>query len=439
MGHDTHFLSRLQRLGDHRQVDLALGLYRDPRAVRLILARVGLPEDTERVAIALDHSPQPPHLIVAGNGAFVTCLGPGMRAHAPHVVTRAEVDAALEMSVTLGRADDRIAWRGGLDALIARVVNAGQRLAREDFEAAYVMAPLMQGLIDDLMNEAASTIERIQLSVTAHRLRRPNRATSDAVRQYGLLSALIDHGVLLSIPFSEVLVAVGEAHAVRGVSSALIATADLSTATRVACYAGHLGPAVIEPYVESWRSSTMIHEALHPLAALIGIAARHPEARGPALAALDETPRLSHRAETAGAVLGHLVETTRRSLDDVEAAEAHVRSQMRTMLEADDTPDAIVDALLAASTGPLLGKVMTILPAMATWAGRREPTDFYLPAAQVDLLTGRIAADAARARLLAFVQFYGRDRPVKRGPKIGRNDPCPCGSGAKYKQCCRPR
>ena len=21
-------------------------------------------------------------------------------------------------------------------------------------------------------------------------------------------------------------------------------------------------------------------------------------------------------------------------------------------------------------------------------------------------------------------------------PKVGRNDPCPCGSGKKYKQCC---
>jgi preprotein translocase subunit SecA len=25
--------------------------------------------------------------------------------------------------------------------------------------------------------------------------------------------------------------------------------------------------------------------------------------------------------------------------------------------------------------------------------------------------------------------------PVKVGPKIGRNDPCPCGSGKKYKNC----
>jgi SEC-C motif-containing protein len=26
--------------------------------------------------------------------------------------------------------------------------------------------------------------------------------------------------------------------------------------------------------------------------------------------------------------------------------------------------------------------------------------------------------------------------PVVRGDKIGRNDPCPCGSGRKYKKCC---
>jgi SEC-C motif-containing protein len=26
--------------------------------------------------------------------------------------------------------------------------------------------------------------------------------------------------------------------------------------------------------------------------------------------------------------------------------------------------------------------------------------------------------------------------PVRSGPKVGRNDPCPCGSGKKYKHCC---
>jgi preprotein translocase subunit SecA len=30
----------------------------------------------------------------------------------------------------------------------------------------------------------------------------------------------------------------------------------------------------------------------------------------------------------------------------------------------------------------------------------------------------------------------GVKKPVVREDKIGRNDPCPCGSGKKYKKCC---
>jgi SEC-C motif-containing protein len=27
-------------------------------------------------------------------------------------------------------------------------------------------------------------------------------------------------------------------------------------------------------------------------------------------------------------------------------------------------------------------------------------------------------------------------KPIKKDKKIGRNEPCPCGSGKKYKKCC---
>jgi len=42
---------------------------------------------------------------------------------------------------------------------------------------------------------------------------------------------------------------------------------------------------------------------------------------------------------------------------------------------------------------------------------------------------------------LAAVQFTGGEaskpqQPVLAGPRVGRNDPCPCGSGKKYKKCC---
>ncbi|PMR72245.1 preprotein translocase subunit SecA [Billgrantia endophytica] len=46
--------------------------------------------------------------------------------------------------------------------------------------------------------------------------------------------------------------------------------------------------------------------------------------------------------------------------------------------------------------------------------------------------------EAAEGKQSAQAPLPGTDgRPMRReGPKVGRNDPCPCGSGKKYKQCC---
>ena len=41
-----------------------------------------------------------------------------------------------------------------------------------------------------------------------------------------------------------------------------------------------------------------------------------------------------------------------------------------------------------------------------------------------------LAAHAAESAASAAPQPF-----VRAGEKIGRNDPCPCGSGKKYKQC----
>jgi preprotein translocase subunit SecA len=46
------------------------------------------------------------------------------------------------------------------------------------------------------------------------------------------------------------------------------------------------------------------------------------------------------------------------------------------------------------------------------------------------------AAAAAAARASTRPQPRVQVQPVRReGPKIGRNDPCPCGSGQKFKKC----
>ncbi len=62
----------------------------------------------------------------------------------------------------------------------------------------------------------------------------------------------------------------------------------------------------------------------------------------------------------------------------------------------------------------------------------------------ITLLTFRLKSeeDIKREQAAKITATSGADdgsdkkRPVKKGEKVGRNDPCPCGSGKKYKKCC---
>jgi preprotein translocase subunit SecA len=61
-------------------------------------------------------------------------------------------------------------------------------------------------------------------------------------------------------------------------------------------------------------------------------------------------------------------------------------------------------------------------------------------AQQVEDFTRKI--ERKKDQEMAQLQFVGGEassaaaQPVLKGAKVGRNDPCPCGSGKKYKKCC---
>ncbi len=83
----------------------------------------------------------------------------------------------------------------------------------------------------------------------------------------------------------------------------------------------------------------------------------------------------------------------------------------------------------------------------------REPQRAAPEPPPLSSLTPRVAATAAaRESHASFSAFGGGGgeggppqtatsapsapaEPVRVGPKVGRNDPCPCGSGKKYKKC----
>ena len=56
------------------------------------------------------------------------------------------------------------------------------------------------------------------------------------------------------------------------------------------------------------------------------------------------------------------------------------------------------------------------------------------------LLDSFIELSVPRVRVVAVSEaaqaVAEKAKPVRTGPKVGRNDPCPCGSGKKFKHCC---
>jgi len=57
---------------------------------------------------------------------------------------------------------------------------------------------------------------------------------------------------------------------------------------------------------------------------------------------------------------------------------------------------------------------------------------------KVQVSGGEVRQAAPRKRALTYgaPAQEAKPAPVRTAAAIGRNDPCPCGSGKKYKKCC---
>ncbi len=67
-----------------------------------------------------------------------------------------------------------------------------------------------------------------------------------------------------------------------------------------------------------------------------------------------------------------------------------------------------------------------------------EKLYFNMQAAEADYLYGLPQWETllSEEKRQEITKAYKKSKTVVKGKKIGRNDPCPCGSGKKYKKCC---
>jgi hypothetical protein len=463
MGHAVHFLQRVERLSP-AQADLALTLYREPELVTHVLGRVRLPEGAERVALALEDAPESPHVIVTRDGRFVTCLGAGMSVSDCPVVSRPQIDHASEkieaMRATLagGHSETR--------RLCQRLLQRGSGLSREDFMALAALMPIIGKTLIGIALDICEYLKRFHDEYHRHRYRKVTPAVRDELQHHWASSWALGHLAAICGERADDVQALpvnGERLFQISVQVMLAGTALSNTAPIVMrgvwtmARAGR--PLLAETRERLQRSRTVV-ESLVAGMALTAIGMRHRRAQAEVSKALARYRRGMETAESPGPA--H--ETTREIMLLLEQQLAdptqheRLRQDHRAMgaralvsytahlpegtplrcTQPEDVPEDLALAALMHLHGDLTdgGHAMALALIMLPWLATATGPALYLPAQLLDQCKSLFDAEDLAQRLEKYHYARAGAPPARAPSRPGRNEPCPCGSGRKYKRCC---
>lgn len=476
-GHSEHFLSRLDRV-DREKVDFALGLYRDPELVRLLLARVALPEGHRRAAISLDDAREGPFLVVTRDGHFVTCLGKGMSPGELPVVTREKLEGALTVASDRRAREralhERVAVVGGMDRLLLGILDRADYLSREEFVAVSAMQPLLAPEFFFLYLKTAA-----QLGATHSKLEYVLRGRYSERRLVPWLRSYWKH--LWSLGHLLTLATMGDRHwlvdriaAVRdkfgapevSLSWPLVRHGLAPLALRGAWAMARVGKPLVGYYKAAFAAPDTSHSLFDAALALGAIGLRHSRARAEIQKVMAATaarvdlgagPRVCSTLKEYFTAVGGGYAHVINSLFDAapEQLDAYAVELGREALRARfargaagggrarlEPPSGVSDEL--ARTAALTADADYINdPAQAIFClvrlgavARARAEDFYYPAEVIPFVRPRWRPELT---LMVFERMrgpYGPLPPRRVEKKPGRNEPCVCESGKKYKRCC---
>jgi len=459
MPHAHHFLGRLDRV-TREQTEFALGLYRDHEAVRYVLDQVNLPASAERVALAIDDPREGPFVIVTRGGRFITCLGTGMH-HDHPVVPRPQLDALLA-KVADKRARRELAQRElrpdeDEDDIFQRVVKRGSRLAREDFVAVSAFEPMLGVQSWELMAEMAIEVGKLRVAMVPAVARMIVVKPDDARALHGLgrLEWAVAHMMLLScVGERRNLDAVLEASSNRPATPSGYCTLQggLTFYLRGAWAAARLGRGAIPRYRQVLSEATNWVEIPDAAMGLGAIALRHSGSMGeirrilssfdaPVAGAADADAMRHWAASGVLAAIDRVAEYERAALDMgrrlcAASGEHLAEGHPLRFASPGDVPEALArTAVLAVDMDTWDAKLRSWIFVALTVAARAEAEDFYLPREVVRAWLGEWEPAEALERVTRLSRDAVKKEPVRVAATPGRNDPCTCGSGKKWKRC----
>jgi len=454
MGHDVHFLERLSRV-EAEDESLALSLYQDPELVRTILSLAQLPDGAERVALALQEDPEGPHVVVARDGGFVTCLGSGMSTGPVPILTRHQLEGmrvrAERVRAAFSFSESVLGDKSpGGRPISGRLTRVGPAATRADYKLVTTFLPLNCA---DLLSGVFGLFETLlEAYAKARPLLKQRKVTRSAdielLRNIYFGTWAIGHYLVviasdpqLFKPASERLLANFNPLAMgMSLRSLPIIFRTLWATSRFAPLCFKLQRHRLEEALEP--------DSLDCAALSMAIAGcRHSKLRDEAVRLLERARRVPVEGVEWELYRNKTLTSCIHQLDkdlDLEVLKQASRELVGKALVSSgwaDHIDTVSDELLRWSLvtceGPFdhfgVQLVRSFFPLIAEFDG----SDFFVPREYETVFRApkTVPLDVV-LDLVREDRLYRAIRPVTRGARPSRNAPCHCGSGQKYKACC---
>ncbi len=463
-GHAIHFLKRLDRASG-TQAELALQLYNDPEVLRFVLDSLTIPEEFDRVAVSLHEADLGPYLVASRKGRFVTCLGEGMGIDSLYLLNHSRLLTYIEKNEEYRRrkklAQSLVGEKHELKKLFARIASKGDDVTREEMLAISAMQPALKlffanKLFEFMVNVSDSTRTLIK------RKRFINKDRSVLKKYYGEYRAIGHLALLASMSGPSGLERLTANDARKFLHSLVgpLFTGDTAMLFRLVWFVGKMGKILLPELKRMFIEAKLHEEWVLALMGLIVMGLRHGKTRGKVLKILNGLPdafenygwdvidflNKSELKDVLTIALGSLMEPD-KSYESLEAFarnlcfEEHQPYELPafyTWEKETDVPEDLALASLAEgrhsfSENPeLLSYCLTLTP----WLARCEAQDFYFPHDYYRHVYVPWQPEEAIALIDQERKKRKKKKPVKAERTPERNDPCPCGSGKKYKRCC---
>jgi hypothetical protein len=449
--------------------DLALKMYHNPKMLRTVLRDVRRPDDGERVAVSLAPEDEGPYLVTSIKGRFVTCLAPGMSLGGLRLIPHAQLVSHIERYELnrrrLERAKEIVGEGGELKKLIARLDTMGQHISQEEILGLAGVQPAIKWEFLVRLSGAQISLMNLGGRLLAHK--KLDKKSEPLIEKYWRSFWAACHYICL-----------GGMTGVQGIARAfelmqkkkpvlplfwtLSVSGAVSIIMRLAWFVGKMGKPFFSECKRMLLSPRFPEDWLLGLLGCMVIGQRHAKLNGQAIKAIkgcvesarDYPPsvrRLIFKASsdvevTAKTFFLPLIESDVICERYIGVAKGGFFEcfQNISMPEpyrwrsAEEVPPGLALAFNAQQIHSVLvnPQLLPILTASTAWLARCEAEDFYFPHDFDKRFKRKWDPEAALQLIRSDHEVWGKTKPITSNKTAGRNDPCPCGSGKKYKKCC---